>query len=95
MAQRHFGARRPNVGEGYVGWRSFAAHASYATLQAAPEKWPVAALKLLHYSNSAMAEKLFISDSTVRTHLRQINRKLGAASRTQAVAIARKCGLVG
>lgn len=47
------------------------------------------------YSNSAMAEKLFISDSTVRTHLRQINRKLGAASRTQAVAIARKCGLVG
>lgn len=47
------------------------------------------------YSNSAMAEKLFVSDSTVRTHLRNINTKLGAHSRTQAVAIARKLGLLG
>ena len=46
------------------------------------------------YSNSAMAEKLFVSDSTVRTHLRNINMKLGAHSRTQAVAIARKLGLL-
>ena len=46
------------------------------------------------YSNSAMAEKLFVSDSTVRTHLRSINMKLGAHSRTQAVAIARKLGIV-
>ena len=30
------------------------------------------------YSNSAMAEKLFVSDSTVRTHLRNINMKLDA-----------------
>jgi LuxR family maltose regulon positive regulatory protein len=41
------------------------------------------------YSNAAMAEKLFVSDSTVRTHLRSINLKLGARSRTQAVALAR------
>lgn len=47
------------------------------------------------YSNSAMAEKLFVSDSTVRTHLRNINAKLGARSRTQAVAIARRLGLIG
>jgi LuxR family maltose regulon positive regulatory protein len=46
------------------------------------------------YSNSAMAEKLYVSDSTVRTHLRNINMKLGAHSRTQAVAIARRLGLV-
>ena len=46
------------------------------------------------YSNSAMAEKLFVSDSTVRTHLRNINLKLGARSRTQAVAIARKRGVI-
>jgi len=54
------------------------------------------ALQLLveGYSNSAMAEKLFVSESTVRTHLRNINMKLGAHSRTQAVAIARKLGLV-
>jgi len=47
------------------------------------------------YSNSAMAEKLFVSDSTVRTHLRSINVKLGARSRTQAVALARKLGVIG
>ncbi|MDO6822734.1 LuxR C-terminal-related transcriptional regulator [Marinobacter sp. 1_MG-2023] len=46
------------------------------------------------YSNSAMAEKLFVSDSTVRTHLRSINSKLNASSRTQAVAIARRHGLI-
>ncbi len=46
------------------------------------------------YSNSAMAEKLFVSDSTVRTHLRNINSKLNASSRTQAVAIARRLGIV-
>lgn len=46
------------------------------------------------YSNNAMAEKLFVSDSTVRTHLRNINMKLGAHSRTQAVAIARKLAVI-
>lgn len=47
------------------------------------------------YSNGAMAEKLFVSDSTVRTHLRSINMKLDARSRTQAVAIGRRLGLIG
>ena len=46
------------------------------------------------YSNSAMAQKLFVSDSTVRTHLRNINLKLGARSRTQAVAIARRLRVI-
>lgn len=44
-------------------------------------------------SNAEMAEKLFVSDSTVRTHLRNINLKLHASSRAQAVATARKLGL--
>jgi LuxR family maltose regulon positive regulatory protein len=46
------------------------------------------------YSNAAMMEKLFVSDSTVRTHLRNINAKLSASSRTQAIAIARRLGLI-
>lgn len=46
------------------------------------------------YSNSAMSEKLFVSDSTVRTHLRNINMKLGAQNRTQAVSLARRYGLL-
>lgn len=46
------------------------------------------------YSNSAMAEKLFVSDSTIRTHLRNINTKLDTRSRTQAVAMARRIGVI-
>ncbi len=46
------------------------------------------------YSNNAMAEKLFVAESTVRTHLRSINTKLSAQNRTQAVSIARRHGLV-
>lgn len=46
------------------------------------------------YSNSGMAEKLFVSESTVRTHLRNINQKTGARNRTQAVAIARRIGII-
>lgn len=46
------------------------------------------------YSNSALAEKLFVSDSTIRTHLRNINGKLNAQNRTQAVALGRQFGLI-
>ncbi len=46
------------------------------------------------YSNGAMAEKLFVAESTVRTHLRSINMKLAAQNRTQAVSIARRHGLI-
>lgn len=56
----------------------------------------VAVLHLLAegLSNSGMAQALFVSDSTVRTHLRNINTKLGAHSRTQALARARRLGLM-
>jgi len=46
------------------------------------------------YSNSALAEKLFVSESTVRTHLRNINIKLKASNRTQSIVIARKLQLI-
>lgn len=44
------------------------------------------------YSNSAIAEKFFVSVHTVRGHLRSINSKLQVGSRTQAVAAARRLG---
>lgn len=46
------------------------------------------------YSNSAIAEKMVVADTTVRTHLRHINMKLNATSRTQAVALARRLRLI-
>jgi LuxR family maltose regulon positive regulatory protein len=54
----------------------------------------VLALLAEGYSNTAMGEKLFVSANTVRTHLRGINAKLGAGNRTQAVAVARRLGLI-
>ena len=45
-------------------------------------------------SNGAIMERLFVSDSTVRTHLRNIFSKLKATNRTHAVALARRMRLV-
>jgi LuxR family maltose regulon positive regulatory protein len=45
------------------------------------------------HANLVIAERLFISEATVRTHLRSINVKLNAQNRTQAVAIGRRLGL--
>ena len=43
-------------------------------------------------SNQEVAEQLFISLHTVKTHARRINGKLGVARRTQAVAKAKALG---
>jgi LuxR family maltose regulon positive regulatory protein len=45
-------------------------------------------------SNGAISQKLMISDSTVRTHLRSVNSKLNARSRTEAVAIGRRLDMI-
>jgi len=45
-------------------------------------------------SNSGIARELFISSNTLKTHLRSIYRKLGVASREQAVERARARGLL-
>ena len=45
-------------------------------------------------SNSMIGERLLISRNTVRTHLRNLNVKLDAANRTQAIAVARRLNLI-
>lgn len=45
-------------------------------------------------SNRSLTNKLTRSESTVRTHLRNINTKLNARSRAEAVAIGRRLGLI-
>jgi ATP/maltotriose-dependent transcriptional regulator MalT len=44
-------------------------------------------------SNQQIAEQLFISLHTVKTHARRIYSKLGVERRTQAVALAKNQGL--
>jgi len=41
-----------------------------------------------------IAGQLFVTESTVKTHLSAVYKKLGASNRVQAINAARKCGLL-
>jgi DNA-binding CsgD family transcriptional regulator len=45
-------------------------------------------------SNREIAEKLFVSENTVKTHSSRLFDKLGAKRRTQAVQIGKEIGLI-
>lgn len=45
-------------------------------------------------SNKAIAERLFVSEDTVKSHVKNILAKLSASDRTQAVVIALKRGII-
>ena len=46
-------------------------------------------------SNREIAERLFVSENTVKTHSSRLFDKLNAKRRTQAVQAARDQGLIG
>jgi len=46
------------------------------------------------HANKGIAERLHVAESTVKSHLKRINGKLGAENRTHAVALARRMGLL-
>lgn len=83
--------------------RLLASVAQEATAPAADEGLPealsereleVLALIASGRSNREIAAKLFVSTSTVKTHIHRLYRKLGARSRTQAIARAREMDLL-
>ena len=45
-------------------------------------------------SNSQIAEKLFVREVTVKTHLNSIYRKLKVDNRVQAVLLAQQTGII-
>jgi DNA-binding CsgD family transcriptional regulator len=45
-------------------------------------------------SNKEMAERLFVSENTIKTHASRVFDKLGASRRTQAVQLAKSQGLI-
>src|SRR6267378_7011439 len=49
---------------------------------------------MLGLSNKGIAAKLTVAVGTVKTHVKSVLEKLGAASRTEAVAIAQRRGIL-
>ncbi len=60
-----------------------------------PRESEILALVATGRSNSEIGKQLFISAKTVSVHVSNVMAKLGAASRTEAAALARRAGLLG
>jgi DNA-binding NarL/FixJ family response regulator len=70
-----------------------AAQRSTEDLGLSPRQVDVLKLLVEGKSNKLIARDLLMSESTVKTHLEALFRKLGASSRTQAVVAAARLGL--
>ena len=65
-----------------------------AALGITPRELEVLNLIAEGLSNKEMAERLFVSENTVKTHASRVFDKLGASRRTQAVQFAKNQGLI-
>jgi DNA-binding NarL/FixJ family response regulator len=64
------------------------------TLRITPREHEILTLIAQGLSNREIAEKLFVSENTVKTHSSRLFDKLNARRRTQAVQIAKQSGLI-
>jgi ATP/maltotriose-dependent transcriptional regulator MalT len=73
----------------------FVADASrLAALGITPREHEILTLIAAGLSNREIAERLFVSENTVKTHSRRLFSKLEARRRTEAVRIAKQAGLI-
>jgi NarL family two-component system response regulator LiaR len=68
--------------------------ARLAELGITPREHEILQLIATGMSNREIAEKLFVSENTVKTHSSRLFDKLSARRRTQAVQIAKELGLI-
>ena len=71
-----------------------ASTASIERLAITPRELEILGLIAAGLSNREIAERLFVSENTVKTHAARLFGKLNARRRTQAVQIAKEAGLV-
>jgi DNA-binding CsgD family transcriptional regulator len=65
-----------------------------AKLEITPRELEILQLIAKGLSNREIAEKLFVSENTVKTHSSRVFDKLGAKRRTQAVQLGQEFGLI-
>jgi DNA-binding NarL/FixJ family response regulator len=65
-----------------------------AIAQADLTKTEVKIISLIERANSEIAEKLFLSEGTIKNHISNIYSKLGVSSRSEAIYWARKNGIL-
>jgi DNA-binding CsgD family transcriptional regulator len=63
-------------------------------LEITPRELEILELMAKGLSNREIAEKLFVSENTVKTHSSRVFDKLGAKRRTQAVQLGKEFGLI-
>ncbi len=63
-------------------------------LEITPRELEILQLMAKGMSNREIAEKLFVSENTVKTHSSRVFDKLGAKRRTQAVQLGKEFGLI-
>jgi ATP/maltotriose-dependent transcriptional regulator MalT len=63
-------------------------------LEITPRELEILELIAKGLSNREIAEKLFVSENTVKTHSSRVFDKLGAKRRTQAVQLGKEFGLI-
>jgi DNA-binding NarL/FixJ family response regulator len=68
--------------------------ARLASLGVTPRELEILELIASGLSNKEIAEKIFVSENTVKTHSSRLFEKLGAKRRTQAVQIGKEQGLI-
>lgn len=68
--------------------------AKAAELTLTPREIEILGLIAEGLSNKEMAERLFVSENTIKTHCSRVFDKLGAGRRTQAVQIGKQFGLI-
>jgi DNA-binding CsgD family transcriptional regulator len=61
--------------------------AERATARLSPREWDVLRSIALGKTNAQIATSLFLTENTVKVHVKRILRKLGAANRTEAAAL--------
>lgn len=59
-----------------------------------PRELEIFKLLIQNETTKTIAEKLHISDKTVRNHISNVIGKLGVASRTQAIILLAKSGMI-